>query len=171
MAALPQVKNDIYAEETSYRASVSENTMQKIGASINWINHNAGEHIGDIISSCLTLVQFQAVRNNSWVLMDGSSIAGSDLAVLTSITTLPNMVSNEAFLGQKNAQSMFAYEASQNKAHTHSVEYIDAGSGGVAQYQSGSYGFFSTTGSEGGTVARPNTYRVNFFIKINNNPT
>lgn len=171
MAALPQVKNDIFAEETSYRASVSENTMQKIGSSLNWINHNAGDIIGEIKASCLTLAQFQALKNNTWVLMDGSSIAGSDLAVLTGITTLPNMVSNEAFLGQKNAQAMFAYEASQNKAHVHSAIYIDYGSSGVDSDASGSYGLFTTTGSEGGTVSRPNTYRVNFFIKINNNPT
>jgi hypothetical protein len=46
--------------------------------------------LGDVRSSLLTEPQFQAINGTNWVLMDGSSVAGSDFATLTGITTLPD---------------------------------------------------------------------------------
>lgn len=179
MTLIPAERKEIHVEETSYKASISELTAQKIGASVNWVLANTSTQIGDIVPSALTQAQFQTLRGNNWVLMSGQSISGSDLAILTGITSLPNMVGNEAFLGQKNAQSMFAYEASQNKSHNHNVTGNSAISHQFLDYMNTGYtrdilypgaAVFTST-SEGGAVARPNTVRVNFFIKINDNPT
>lgn len=176
MTLLAQAKNDITVEETAYRSSISEATMQRIGSSINWINANAGTHLGDIISSALTLSQFQALRGTQWVLMDGADITGTDFANLTGITTLPNMVANEAFLGQRNAQAIGAYEANQNQSHSHTTSMqLYESSGGSARASgtdspTGGGTAAGSTNNSGGTVARPNTYRVNFFIKVNDTP-
>lgn len=179
----------IQIEEVQNKAAVSEATASKIGSSVNYILDNGIEPLGTITQSILTEAQFQALKGTKWVRMSGQSIAGSDLDTLTGITTLPDMTGNEAFLGSTDlAESTLAnYEANQNKAHTHKMVRdttsastigtndqiaADGDDGGtVADYKlkgSTSGTLRGTTTSEGGTVARPNTYRVSFFIKINN---
>lgn len=46
--------------------------------------------IGDIKMSALDEPEFQAQNGNYWVMIDGRSIAGSKLAGLTGVTTLPD---------------------------------------------------------------------------------
>jgi hypothetical protein len=177
MADLPNVREKITVEETSYRSGVSEATWQKIGSSMNWILDNSSFQLGDIIPSALTEAQFQAERGTGWVRMTGQNIAGSDLEALTGIQDLPDMVGNGAHLEQlESGNSMFDYFASQNKEHNHgngawnrvlretgvnTVGDIDAS---VNEPEVTSSRVMT---NNGGTVARPNSYQINFFILIN----
>jgi hypothetical protein len=195
MAILTPAREEIYAEETAYKASISELTMQKMGASINYILQNGNSQIGDIVHSALTEAQFQALRGNNWVLMSGQSIVGSDLAILTGITTLPDAATNGAFIGQQTG-TMLDYEDSENKSHSHRMF---SGLSGDTSYPlssypdlyacqnrfsgSDSFNYIMTgnstntaptkgkSGLDGETAAQPNTVRANIFIKINENPT
>jgi hypothetical protein len=83
-------KQNITVEETSNNSAISESTMTRIGGSINFINENAITQIGDIMPSILNEAQFQALRSTAWILCDGRSIAGSDLATLTGLTNAPD---------------------------------------------------------------------------------
>jgi len=44
--------------------------------------------VGSIVSSLLTLAQFQSQTGGTWVAVDGGSIAGSTLATILGVTTL-----------------------------------------------------------------------------------
>lgn len=193
MADIPASLQKIQIEEVGYRAAVSEATFNKMGASINAIVDDGIEPIGTVVQSILTESQFQAIKGNKWVRMSGQSIVGSDLNALTSITSLPNMIGNEAFIGQAGSEgSLGNFEASQNKSHNHNIQYksrADESGPSVISARSElnnlntnpndglARPFVSWDTSvyqmdnEGGTVARPNTYRMNFFIKINNQNT
>lgn len=120
MTDITAAKSNISEEETSYKASISEATMQKVGASINWLNANAGTQLGDMIPSFLTETQFQSLRGTEWVQMNGQSIAGSDLAVLTGITTLPNMVDGGTVIQSDSDGNLATTSSGDNKQHTHS---------------------------------------------------
>lgn len=51
---------------------------------------NDTHQIGDVKTSILTEVEFQSLYGTTWALMDGRNIAGSDLAVLTGLSSLPD---------------------------------------------------------------------------------
>jgi hypothetical protein len=53
------------------------------------ISQNAGQ-VGDVVDSVLDEATFQSVRGPGWTLMDGKSIVGSRLALLTGWTNLPD---------------------------------------------------------------------------------
>lgn len=191
MTAITPVLATIQIEETKYGASISEYTSTKIGGAINYINENAIEPIGTVLDSFLTETQFQALKGNKWVLMEGQSIAGSDLAVLTGITTLPDAVTNRAFTSQSlNDGELSTYVSAQNLAHTHfiansdSLGEFDFGTLGATNRlartsTNGGYGLQGSatasnvglTSSNGGSELRPNTIRVNKFVKINSENT
>jgi phage-related tail fiber protein len=46
--------------------------------------------VGDVRASLLTEPQFQAVNGNTWVLMDGRDITGTELASLTGNNNIPD---------------------------------------------------------------------------------
>ena len=178
--------NKIMIEEVRYRSAVSESTLTKIGAAINFLQDNASTQIGDIQSSILTEAQFQSLRSTKWVLMDGRSVVGSDYETLTGISNIPDMVTGQRFLGQAaNSGALGSLEASQNKAHTHTGTGTGSTTGIFELLEFGTQNAFFPQGlgstpnnvpvnttltinSSGETVARPETLRVNFFIKINN---
>lgn len=57
----------------------------------NTVQRGVGQ-LGDFVySPALNLEQFQALRDITWVAVDGADITGSDLSTLTSYTTLPVM--------------------------------------------------------------------------------
>lgn len=50
--------------------------------------------IGDVITSRLNLTQFTAERDNTWVECNGANHAGSDLATVTGVDTVPNIAAD-----------------------------------------------------------------------------
>ena len=164
----------IQVEEIKYGAADSEYTMSKIGAAINAIIEEGIEPLGTKYESMLTEAQFQAIKGNKWVRMTGQSIVGSDLHALTSVATLPDYVGNQAFTRQADIEgSIGDYQSNQNAAHTHSISGSNTTGVGDNYYFGDATGldYSMSTTSSGGAEARPNAYKMNFFIKININNT
>lgn len=188
MAFLPSTDEKIQTEEVSFKSSVSEGTAKKIGSDINFLLDNETTDLGDIRPSALSESQFQAIRGDKWVLLKGQDITGSDYAVLTGITTLPDITGLGGHMEQlQSGNSMFQFFPNQNLDHDHdngawnrilrvNTQYIPL------------FGFFTnvntindidasagepelTTSAEmlpnGGDRFRPNSAQINFFIKIN----
>jgi hypothetical protein len=189
VALLPSTEEKIQVEEVSYKSAVSEGTAKKLGSNINFILDQSSTYLGDIKISCLTESQFQAIRGDRWVLMSGQSIAGSDLATLTGITTLPNFTGLGAHLEQLTSiGSMFDFYPNQNLDHDHdngawsrilrvntfyntvSNQFLNRNTIGDIDASAGEPELTTSRElvEEGGDRFRPNSYQVNFFIKINN---
>ena len=191
MTDLTAIKKNIQAEETQFKSSVSESTMQKIGSSINWVNQNSVHVLGEIKQSMLTVAQFQAEIGTTWVLCDGQSSVGSDYEAVTGKSTVPDLVTNQRFLRQTDLDiNIGTTQASDNISHNHGQRtgYADE-SGNLAPASartlSGTPSTISnpgiagtatptvfigqrvTTDASGGTESRPVNVWVNFFIKIN----
>ena len=138
-----------------------------------------GNPIGSIIQSILSQAEINTQEADTWQLCDGSMIiAGSALATLNP-TVLGGNVPNAQgrFLAGAGAGDTGAAAkalgmplGSQNLAHTHSYPgqgpFIGAGQPATTNNANGSVGAFASS-SEGGDEARPFTYVVNHFIKIN----
>lgn len=180
MGEITASANKIYEEEVSYKSAVSEATFTKMGGAINYIISNASDYVGQVECTMLTESQFATIKDydhtesdltvKKWVRINGQNITGSDYATLTGITTLPSAVSNEAFPGQTNSEANIGnYEANQNKSHSHSYTVVSATTGTAGGSSGNPYDATTSTstGPEGGAVARPNTFRVNYFLRIN----
>ena len=176
--------NYIYDEEVSYRSAVSEATATKQAGTVNYLLQNGTDVIGEYKHTFLTEAQFASLKGynhtdplttRKWALCDGSSIVGSDFNTLTGETNLPDLLSNEAYLGQASSDSALGdYETSQNKNHTHTVDTgilisqdVSGGTTGTL-FLGGSGSNVVGSSGNGGIDARPNTVRSHIFLKINN---
>jgi hypothetical protein len=139
--------------------------------------------VGMIVSSMLTLAQFQAINGSTWVLADGASVVGSSYAAITSNSTVPDL--RGMFLRGKNNGRLDAQQdpggertigdlqADDFKSHRHDlIVYDSAGSGN--NYPTDYFPNTSVTGVNttaiqlsGGSETRPKNIAVNYFIKIN----
>ncbi len=180
MTLVPAARKEIHQEDVAHKAGVSEYLGYKIGALANWIVQNTAPFIGKVESTLLTEAQFAALMgyeidgvaeaDKKWVRVNGQDITGSDFANLTGVTTLPNAVYYGAFPGQaKNEGDIASYEENQNKSHTHNVPIGSYGTGAQRIDKAPSDGVWSyaETTSNGGDEAKPNTFRVNYFLRIN----
>lgn len=79
-------------EAARFRAAVSESLLQKIQANINYLLIGAPA-LGDGQWSLLDETTFNAQRGGgtNWALCDGRDVSSSAYAVLTGLTTLPDM--------------------------------------------------------------------------------
>jgi hypothetical protein len=132
-------KADIFTEEISYRSSVSEELLRKLAAAVNAINHGSLLPLGSTEMSFLPLAKFQILRDNSWVLLDGSNITTTDLGqfmlaqgLATGSVWLPDMrgqvpigVNNGRSDGKQNQVSatlaLGGHMGDGNKSHQHYV--------------------------------------------------
>ena len=132
-------------------------------------NHTNYEPLGTVKSSLLTVSQYQTIMGTNWVLMDGSSCAGSDFATLTSITTLPNLVDGSALVQTDTDGNISNLTTGDVKSHSHTVktEYLSGGVS-VATFTTAGEGAAVSTNTTGGTDNLAAGVKVNFFIKINN---
>ena len=164
----------IYIGESASNNSMEEDAsgnpiIKRNGVTVATFGTAGSEPLGTVISSILTVAQFQTIKGTSWVLMDGSSIAGSDLDTLTSIATLPNIVNGGALIQTDTDGNIGNLSIGQNLSHTHT--YTKSQNGGGASVQGGgtySGPAGSSTGSDGGTDNLAAGVKMNLFIKINN---
>lgn len=187
MSEIPGALAKIDQKEVDYKAAVSSATMTKIGGSINGLISIGNEPLGTVIQSILTVAQFNSIRSSSaWVRMEGQSIIGSDLHALTSLASLPDMVTGKRFLRQTDSDgNLMTLEVGHNASHDHTIYYRPfIGTNSDDKYSGsplGSNASLDNTGdfrawdtsvysitSDGGVEARPINMQVNFFIKINN---
>jgi hypothetical protein len=153
------------------------------------------EQVGDVKQSVLTEAQFQSLHGTSWVLMDGRSVAGSDLDTEFGVSTLPD--ARGVFLRSKNngrsdgnqnpagERAVGFLESDQMQGHKHGMD--KAGMGYGAGPGDGSWGRADTNSPANawvynvgnpstdtingtprtGAETRPKNITVNTFIKIN----
>jgi hypothetical protein len=139
--------------------------------------------VGMIVSSMLTLAQFQAINGSTWVLADGASVVGSSYAAITSNSTVPDLrgmflrgKNNGRLDGQQDPggeRTIGDLQADDFKSHRHDlIVYDSAGSGN--NYPTDYFPNTSVTGVNttaiqlsGGSETRPKNIAVNYFIKIN----
>jgi hypothetical protein len=187
----------IQSEEVDYRSAVSEGTMTRIGAAINWIVENTSQHVGDVQASMLTEAQFQAKRNTTWVLMDGRDVTGSDYATLTGNSTIPDaratvlrMKDNGRTLDPSGDPVLGAYQADTFGTHRHQVATTQSddftssvalsSSRSIMQELTDSGGAYrlraqspfpeptvGRTSASGSSETRAKSTIINYFIKIN----
>jgi hypothetical protein len=165
-------------------------------AQTNMVVKSDKNPVGMIISSMLTLAQFQAINGTAWVLADGSNIAGSLYATTTGTTTIPDLrgtvlrgknngrADGNQNPGGDNTLGTFENDAMQGHYHGGGNNYlsVSAGSstgtfdasGGVNPLKQGVAPIFApaTDGTNGtprtGLESRMKNVTVNHFIKINN---
>ena len=189
MAKISGAKEYIYEEAVDHNSPLSEDLMKRIGASINYINDNSTFQLGDIIPSALTESQFQSIRGNNWVKFDGQDISGSDFSNLTGINTLPLQYDGGSLIQAAGTIDLLDTDLGDNKSHRHSMyRYSDDGTGSSRFFaKAGGYDEYDTDTSytvidtdyngypmiidQGGTINKAAGVRINFFIKINNEPT
>ena|SRR5579884_3182075 len=145
--------------------------------------------IGMVVSSLLTLAQFQAINGTGWVLADGSSVAGSTYASITGNSTIPDL-RGMYLRGKNNGRSdgnqnpggdytLGTFENDQMQGHTHNFNVSSSVGGQQTAVQGGSSVGPASGGSTpvtDGTNGTPRTgletrvknVTVNHFIKINN---
>jgi hypothetical protein len=180
----------IQSEEVDYRSAVSEGTMTRIGAAINWIIENTSQHVGDVQASMLTEAQFQAKRDSKWVLMDGRDVTGSDYATLTGSSTIPDaratvlrMKDNARALDPAGDPDLGDYQADEVLSHRHFMASSSTVTPGTlnstrqtSRLDSGGFTLlYPTTGAAdigrtsltGGLENRVKSTIINYFIKIN----
>jgi hypothetical protein len=190
MSNIPSAFNKVHEEETEFRSSVGTSLLTKVGGTINQGLDNASPvPLGSIEMSMLTELQFQAVRNDGWILCDGRSIAGSALASLTGSTTAPD--SRGRFLrGKDNGAGQDpngdlpigtqVADSFQSHSHSSSISSPDGTVTGTGYFTVAAgtirAGVFPTDANAaitialnpaGGPESRPNNVTVNFFIRIN----
>jgi len=163
-------KKKIQQESVDYRSAISETTFSAMGSSINWIIENSTHALGTVVTSMLTLAQYQSELNSTWVLCDGASCVGSDYETLSSNSTVPDLVTSNRFLRQAtNDGELGNTQTSANLSHSHSYnDYnVSTGAGITAAGALGVVDTGRTTGLDGGSESRPHNLKVNHFIKIN----
>jgi hypothetical protein len=194
MSDIPSSSVAIQAEGVQSTRPVSESAMFAIGGAVNYAILNTGK-IGDIVSLMLTESAFQSLRDTTWILCDGRSILGSDLANLAGTNYAPDMrgvyprgCDNGRGLDPHGSQNPGTYVADQFASHSHAVNdpqhahsisglYQSGGSGTIeasggfnppaANWHTDAAATGITLGASGGTETAPKTVYVNFFIKIN----
>lgn len=165
-------RDKIQLEATDASSPVSEDLMTKIGGAVNYIIDNSTTQLGDIITSALTLAQFQTIRGNNWVRMEGQDVTGSDFAVLTGITTLPVQYGGGALVA--NEASIMTSTSGENKSHTH---YFGLDTSGAGSYNATPVNGYTSPNTadqvypEGGLINAAGGINVGMYIKINNEPT
>lgn len=132
MTDITAARLNIQQEEVDYRSAVSESMLSKIGGSINWLNANAADQIGDLRSSFLTETQFQTQRGTGWVLCDGRDVTGSDYETLTGSSNIPDvrgrfmrMKDNGRSLDPQGDAALGAGRSDTYKSHVHQEQAHD----------------------------------------------
>lgn len=151
--------------------------------------------VGDVKYSFLNPTQFAAQNGDCWVPLDGASLAGTKLGMITGISTLPNagglFVRAQEFSNSPNndpdrttSSTIGTIQDDGFKSHTHSVEQVTingrdddndpTGSGNFDMGQTNSairhevtIPSSPNTGSSGGSETRPKNLNLWIYVRIN----
>lgn len=111
-------------------------------------------NLGDIKQTLLPELQFRQMNGDCWVQMKGQSIAGSDYAVLTGTTQLPDAQGRFLRTAGGNAAPLAQTQEDEFKSHTH-LQNEHSHLGGYPRANGYSY---ATHGALNGTTTGGNTY-------------
>ena len=136
-----------------------------------------GNPVGSIIQSILTQAQIDTQESGTWQLCDGAATTAGSALLALGFANVPDaqgrVLAGAGVAGSAASKMLGTQLDSQNLAHTHDVvSYVDifgsnAGATGLPTATLRNLVSGPTTSSEGGDEARPFTYVVNHFIKIN----
>lgn len=182
MSDTPKNSSTQQQEAARFRSSVSESLMQKLQGNINYLLASVLP-VGSVVASMLTEGQFQGAASTGWILADGRNVAGSDFALLTGFSTVPDLrgvfvrgKNNGRSTGSGNSEgerTLGTYELDQFASHTHPYLYrtpsaAAGGSDGGGDTDRGLNDVNATTSATGtGTETRPRNVTLNYFIRIN----
>lgn len=155
------------------------NASSQWQAAGNNVSEDTGK-VGQVLSAMLSETQFKAIHGSSWVLADGRSVAGSTYAIVTGITTVPDLRSvvlrgkdNGRGLNPDGDYALGTYQGDMYASHNHTLVYNPTGGGGGggdARMASEAVPNTSSTTNilaSGGNETRMKNVTVNHFIKIN----
>lgn len=177
---LPNSTSTIQTEATRFRSSVSEALAQQLGGAINYLLASILP-VGSLIHAALTESQFQTLTSTGWILADGRNVSGSDYALVTGNSTVPD-ARGIYMRGKNNGRStgtgdtsgevgLGTYQADTFKAHTHTISAtLLTDTGGDLATDDGSELARPTqtvTGSTGNPETRSRAIVTNIFIRIN----
>lgn len=183
----------IQEEEVEYKDAQGR-IYDKFGSNINQLIDDADDKgfLGEIKSSVLTEIQFQARRGSGWVLMIGQDITGSDYEVSFSVTTLedmrghfPRVWANDG--GVDSGRSIGSAQGDATQDHRHRVirggtrvaALINNPDGGLQRsgvvgagdvgtwFESSTEPSVGRTNNHGDSDGKPENYALNYFIRIN----
>lgn len=123
--------------------------------------------VGDVVSSMLSEAQFQAERDDTWVLMDGACVACSDFACITCSCTIPD--ARGQFLRGKNNSRSDGQENPDGDS-TLGVQQTDSMQGHVHRTFGSNSGVGSQTYSQTTGTDRTLTSDVPFTDGVNGTP-
>lgn len=146
-----------------------------------------GARVGDCKYSLLDEADFNSENSGNWVRLEGQSISGSDLDTKFGIASLPDAVSNGAFIRQVggNSGSLRVFQDDQNESHNHNLGMdtfgvassavgLKAAGGGIVGFGTGLAIEYRTTNAEseamiqpsGGNETRPKNIALNFYCMV-----
>jgi hypothetical protein len=86
---IPYVASSASVPESTFRTAPNNLDLLQFSNEVDKVKYKIGDFV---YSPALTIAQFQGLRDDTWVAVDGSNISGSDLAELSGYTVLPVML-------------------------------------------------------------------------------
>ena len=169
---------ETFNPDVTTNAPVADNILVYNGT--EWVPMAAGgggggNPIGSIIQSILTQAQIDTQESGTWQLCDGAATTAGSALLALGFANVPDaqgrVLAGAGVAGSAASKTLNTQLDTQNLTHAH--QQMGTSFTGAAEALSGSTGlgtpvaFGGNTSSEGGDEARPFTYVVNHFIKIN----
>ena len=169
---------ETFNPDVTTNAPVADNILVYNGT--EWVPMAAGgggggNPIGSIIQSILTQAQIDTQESGTWQLCDGAATTAGSALLALGFANVPDaqgrVLAGAGVAGSAASKTLNTQLDTQNLTHAH--QQMGTSFTGAAEALSGSTGlgipvaFGGNTSSNGGDEARPFTYVVNHFIKIN----
>lgn len=165
---------ETFNPDVTTNAPVADNILVYNGT--EWVPMAAGgggggNPVGSIIQSILTQAQIDTQESGTWQLCDGAATTAGSALLALGFANVPDaqgrVLAGAGVAGSAASKTLNTQLDTQNLAHTHTYDMAFI-SGTTASVQIQGVGTpAAPTSSEGGDEARPFTYVVNHFIKIN----
>ena len=170
---------ETFNPDVTTNAPVADNILVYNGT--EWVPMAAGTVAVAVIllevlfRSILTQAQIDTQESGTWQLCDGAATTAGSALLALGFANVPDaqgrVLAGAGVAGSAASKTLNTQLGTQNLTHAH--QQMGTSFTGAAEALSGSTGLGTpvalggNTGSEGGDEARPFTYVVNHFIKIN----
>lgn len=109
---------DILEGDIQAKGSVSEAMLRKFSSLLNYVKLYAGTDLGDIKTSFLPLVDFQALHTSAWVSINGDDITNTDYGQLL---INRGLASGTVLLPDARGMELVQVNDGRNDGHQNSV--------------------------------------------------